>query len=125
MEQLGHLEWTPGLVAASRIGRKTLKLDNLDYREIEVKENSKWGQPGQITTGIVYYGDNTPMNTVAHMLIDDTSFALLNTAVTQIGLDMEGDLAVVLLDRNFESSQEYAGCTPPVAPIKLMSCGDK
>jgi len=48
------------------------------------------------------------MNAVAHMLIDDFNNeamdTLLNSAVTQIGLNMEGNLGVVLLDRGFESS---------------------
>jgi len=48
------------------------------------------------------------MNAVARMLIDDfdgqAMRALLNTAVTQIGLNMDGELGVVLVDRDFESS---------------------
>ena len=48
---------------------------------------SEWGDTGTVNYGILYYGDNTPKNAVARMLIDDPD-ALLNTAVSQTGVSI-------------------------------------
>lgn len=87
----------------------------------------EWGNSGQVTTGILYYGNNTPKNAVARMLIDDfdgtATEALLNTAVTQAGVsisdsDVWGNIGAVLLDSGFETVAPYNACKEPRKIIK-------
>ena len=93
MDSLGHLEWTPGLVAATQTATKFFESTDLkvikEYEEgdvYDVADLYKYGDPGQATTGLPFWGDNTPDNAVARMLIDDfdgeATRSLLNSAVT-------------------------------------------
>jgi len=86
-----------------------------------------------VTTGILYYGDNTPKNAVARMLIDDfdetASEALLNTAVTQAGVSIQDTakpwkkVGAVLLDSGFQTNSPYDECRKP-APPKIKNPTD-
>lgn len=83
-----------------------------------------------MTTGILYYGNDTPKNAVARMLIDNfdgkATDALLNTAVTQAGVSISdaapgaawGKIGAVLLDGGFETTGSWKECKAPRKEIK-------
>lgn len=136
MDDLGHLEWTPGLFVAARIGAKALRkqkkdlIDQISESQVYKYTNlDEWGDAGQVTTGILYYGDCTPENAIARILIDNfdgrATDALLNTAVTQVGVDIErsktfGHIGAVILDSGFQTIEPYARCRKPTPKVKLI-----
>jgi len=99
-DDLGHLEWTPGLYLAAKAATKVLAdqpqdiLKEITYDKVYESMNlDDWGYTGQVSSAFLFQGDDTPENAVARMLIDDfantATDVLLNTAVNQVGVAME------------------------------------
>jgi hypothetical protein len=148
MDSLGPLNWTPGLVIATQTATNIITASGIDpsseaYTNKEkiynISQLDKFGNTGQVTTGILFYGDNTDEITVARMLIDDfdqeATSALLNTAVTQVGVSATntskswGQVGTVILDASFETKEPYKSCKMPVIPTipgggKATPCKD-
>ena len=64
--------------------------------------------------------------TTAGMLKKDGK-ALLDPRVTQIGLSVKDNCAILLLDREFETDEEYLQCEdhPPTELIKFNNFGEE
>jgi len=136
MDGLGPLEWTPGLVFASKEANeqiskqgpygqsfalsKVFRLANLEH----------YGSSGQAPSAMLLSGDNTPENAVARLLIDNfdnvATGMLLNASVTQVGLSVNQQSGTIILDSGFKTAEAHRICeTEKIIPEKSGSFGEK
>ena len=126
MDNLGFLEWTPGIYLAAKELSEYLKTQTVissigPADATTQKRLLTYGTTGPFSVEILYSGDNTPRNAIARLLIDDldakkrSRAALLSRAMTQAAVSIQPNekhthIGSIILDNGYSSDEPYDQC---------------
>lgn len=136
---VGVLEWSPGLFLAAKKQSEYLKtassISSTHDGSTAGTRAAEYGTAGSDMTEGLFSGDDTARNVVVNMVIDDkdagTNFrnAMNNAAIKMAGVKFEDHasftrVGTVMLDSSFATKSDYSSCTAPsTAPTTTTPTG--